>query len=47
VHGPLRLFPGRPVEPGEIVSATRVGIKLAADEIARFYIRGNPFVSRA
>ena len=30
----------------EIVATTRIGIKQAMNEIARFYIKDNPFVSR-
>ncbi len=32
--------------PGEIVTATRVGIRLAADYPWRFYLKGNPHVSK-
>ena len=35
---------GRP--PGEIMTSTRIGIHLAAEKPWRFYIAGNPFVSR-
>lgn len=31
---------------GEIVAATRIGIRLAADRLWRFYVAGNPHVSR-
>jgi DNA-3-methyladenine glycosylase len=31
---------------GEIVAAARIGIRLAADEPWRFYVAGNPHVSR-
>ncbi len=30
----------------KVVSTTRIGISKAVDEIARFYIEGNPFVSK-
>jgi len=42
IHAP----PARARRAGRIVSATRVGISRAADEPLRFYIEGNPFVSR-
>ena len=32
--------------PGEIVTSTRIGIRLAADYPWRFYLEGNPHVSR-
>lgn len=32
--------------PKEIVSAMRIGIRLAADEPWRFYVAGNPHISR-
>lgn len=33
-------------KPGEIVAASRIGIRLAADKPWRFYVAGNPHVSR-
>jgi DNA-3-methyladenine glycosylase len=42
--GPVSLVPG--FKPNEIVSTSRVGISRAKDEIARFYILGNKYVSR-
>lgn len=44
--GPLQLLPGAPLPPEQIVTGTRIGITQAVDELARFYIRDNPFVSR-
>ena len=38
--------PAEPVNPKDIVSATRVGIKHAVDLPWRFFIRDNPFVSK-
>lgn len=32
--------------PGEIVTTTRIGIRLAADYPWRFYLKGNPHVSK-
>jgi len=37
---------GEPVDPKDIVAAARVGITKAVDLPWRFYIRGNPFVSK-
>ena len=42
----VRLVAGEPVRPSQIVSATRIGIRLARDKRWRYYIRGNAFVSR-
>ncbi|HET6457042.1 MAG TPA: DNA-3-methyladenine glycosylase, partial [Armatimonadota bacterium] len=33
-------------KPSEIITATRIGIRLAADRPWRFYVSGNPYVSR-
>ena len=33
-------------EPSEIITSTRIGIRLAADRPWRFYVGGNPHVSR-
>jgi DNA-3-methyladenine glycosylase len=44
------LEPGRPVSPAAIAAGPRVGIDYAEDWVARpwrFWLRGNPFVSRA
>jgi len=44
------LEPGRPVPPAAIAAGPRVGIDYAEDWVTqpwRFWIRGNPFVSRA
>ncbi len=42
----IRIAAGEPVRPSLIVSATRIGIRLAADKRWRYYIKGNAFVSR-
>jgi len=44
INGRLRLEAG--TVPKHIVQTTRVGIRRAADAPRRFYIAGNPFVSR-
>ena len=33
-------------KPAEIITSTRIGIRLAADRPWRFYVSGNPYVSR-
>ncbi|MCW3491172.1 DNA-3-methyladenine glycosylase [Dethiobacter alkaliphilus] len=33
-------------EPGEIITTTRIGISVAEDLPLRFYVSGNPYVSR-
>lgn len=43
---PLRLVLRPPVPSGDIVQTTRIGISRAADVPWRFYIAGNPYVSR-
>ncbi|MHB0999569.1 MAG: DNA-3-methyladenine glycosylase [Armatimonadota bacterium] len=45
VDGNLRILDGD-VPDTEIVSATRIGISLATDRLWRFYIAGNPHVSK-
>lgn len=40
----LKLFPK--VNKNEIVSKSRIGIKNGADELLRFYIEGNDFISK-
>lgn len=43
---PLQLIERDPVPPENIVNSLRVGISKATDLHRRFYLRGNPFVSR-
>ncbi len=42
--GPLHLEQG--ITPKEIIQTTRIGIKKAVDQPWRFYIAGNPYVSK-
>lgn len=44
MNGSLKLLPG--ITPTAIVQTTRVGISKAQDQPWRFYIKGNPFISR-
>lgn len=43
---PLQLLPHDPVAEDQIVVTTRVGITKNADALRRFYLRGNPWVSK-
>lgn len=43
---PLRLIKGEELKAGEIVKTTRIGISKAQHELRRFYINGNPYVSK-
>lgn len=43
---PLRLLPGEGVAETDIEATPRIGITRATDKLWRFYIRGNPHVSR-
>jgi len=42
----VRLELGDPLDPAEIVATTRIGISKAAEKPWRFYILGNPWVSK-
>lgn len=44
--GDVRLELAPPLEPGRIVQTTRIGITQAANVPWRFYIKGNPYVSK-
>ena len=43
---PLRLLCGEPIPEEQIVQATRIGISRAQDARWRFYLQGNPYVSK-
>lgn len=43
---PLQLVKHDPIPPVDIVTGTRIGISQAVDELRRFYIRSNPYVSK-
>lgn len=43
---PLRLIPQLEVESSAVVTTTRVGISKAIDVPWRFYLKGNPYVSK-
>lgn len=43
---PLQLLAGNPVDARQVVTSSRVGISTATDELLRFYIKNNPFISR-
>ncbi len=43
---PLQLVLRPPLQPDQIVQTTRIGISRAADVPWRFYIAGNPYVSK-
>ena len=44
--GPLRLRPRTPGYMPEIVNTTRIGLREQIPVVARYYINGNPFISR-
>lgn len=44
ISGPINIFSGEPVQ--QVVTTTRIGIKEGAELPYRYYIKGNPFISR-
>jgi DNA-3-methyladenine glycosylase len=44
---PLRLEIGKHYKDSEIIRTTRIGIATAKDELRRYYIKDNPYVSHA
>ncbi|HYG84019.1 MAG TPA: DNA-3-methyladenine glycosylase [Verrucomicrobiae bacterium] len=43
---PLQVYDAGNVKASSITTATRIGIRLAADELLRFYITDSPYVSK-
>ena len=43
---PLQLATGSPLDPDAIITTPRIGISREREAMRRFYIRGNPYVSR-
>jgi DNA-3-methyladenine glycosylase len=43
---PLEIRPGSPVPDGDVGISGRIGVRAAADWPRRFFVRGNPSVSR-
>ena len=44
---PLQLATGPPLDPDAIITTPRIGISREREAMRRFYIRGNPYVSRS
>ncbi|MEO5691287.1 MAG: DNA-3-methyladenine glycosylase [Candidatus Saccharimonadales bacterium] len=44
---PLTLIQATPVHDTDVVNTTRIGISRAQDELKRWYIKDNPYVSKA
>ena len=43
---PLQLATGPPLDPDAIITTPRIGISREREAMRRFYVRGNPYVSR-
>lgn len=43
---PLRLVEGTSYDESDVANTTRIGISSAKDELRRFYVKDNPYVSR-
>jgi len=45
INGAIGIYDERQRMPGSIVRTNRIGISVAKDDLMRFYVRDNPFVS--
>ncbi len=45
-NAPLKLIQGDPIEDTDVTTTTRIGISRAQDELKRWYIKDNPYVSK-
>lgn len=46
-NNPLKLMPRKSLPKNQIVVSTRIGIARGQDVLWRFYVKGNPYVSRS